>query len=100
MKGQLTHLRRTSVMAIQRLAPVRLLREHGRSSQQENAGMKGQLTHLRRTSVMAIQRLAPVRLLREHGRSSQAESGGMKGQVSGLDLSAPERSTASVSPAS
>jgi len=49
---------------------------------------------------MAIQRLAPVRLLREHGRSSQAESGGMKGQVSGLDLSAPERSTASVSPAS
>ncbi|HYK28638.1 MAG TPA: hypothetical protein VEV61_11790 [Streptosporangiaceae bacterium] len=100
MKAQLTHLRRTSAMAIQRLAPVRLLREHGRSSQEESTGMKGQLTHLRRTSAMAIQRLAPVRLLREHGRSSQEESGGMNGQVAGLDLTAPERSAATVSPAS
>ena len=46
MKGQLTHLRRTSAMAIHRMAPVRLLREHGGSSQQENGGMKDQVAGL------------------------------------------------------
>ena len=46
MKRQLTNLRRTSAMAIQRLAPVRLLREHGRSSQVESGGTNGQVAGL------------------------------------------------------